>query len=318
MNYYIDFEATQFSNRIISVGCVNEKGEEFYSLVNPDRQLTKFIVELTGITQEQVDAAPSANEVFEQLFDFCSKDDEAPTFICYGDSDGLFAKATMEKIVKIYNQDFNTAIRFVFTNPLIEERDLYDKFNNLTLKIADTGMNEVVVNSPLLENYIRTEYPNYKIISSTTKCLTNPQEALNEVKKDYFLTCLDYNLNKNWNFLNSIPKEERKKVEILTNAICPSGCQNRKNHYKLNGISNLRYGKMFQASNCPIFTSTLDPVLEKGNILTKQDIFEKYYPEGFNHFKLEGRTLTALENACKAIELLLDNNIDKAMNLYNS
>ena len=26
----------------------------------------------------------------------------------------------------------------------------------------------------------------------------------------------------------------------------------------------------------------------------------------------------ALENACKALELLLDNNIEKAMNLYNS
>ena len=35
MNYFIDFEATQFSNDIISIGCIDENGEEFYSLINP-------------------------------------------------------------------------------------------------------------------------------------------------------------------------------------------------------------------------------------------------------------------------------------------
>ena len=29
MNFYVDFEATQFSNRIISIGCTNELGEKF-------------------------------------------------------------------------------------------------------------------------------------------------------------------------------------------------------------------------------------------------------------------------------------------------
>lgn len=114
MNYYIDFEATQFSNRIISVGCVNEKGDEFYSLVNPQRELTKFIKELTHITQEEVDAAPSADEVFEALWEFCSHDDEAPTFICYGDSDGLFAKATMEKMATTFKA--KSILSYIYAN----------------------------------------------------------------------------------------------------------------------------------------------------------------------------------------------------------
>ena len=215
------------------------------------------------------------------------------------------SREKIEKIIKGYNNNFKIPIRFVFTNSLIQERDLYDRFNNLVLKMADTGINEVVVSSPILEEYIRTEYSSYKIISSTTKCLKNPEEALEEVKKDYFLTCLDYNLNKNWDFLNSIPKEERNKVEILINAICPASCQNRKNHYRLNGISNLEYGKLYQASNCHIFTSTLDPVMERGNNLTKQDIYNKYYPAGFSHFKIEGRTLTPLENACNYVKFMV-------------
>lgn len=114
MNYYIDFEATQFSNRIISVGCVNEKGEEFYSLVNPQRELTKFIKELTHITQEEVDAAPSADEVFESLWEFCSHDDEAPTFICYGDSDGTFAKATLDKMATTFKA--KSMLSYIYAN----------------------------------------------------------------------------------------------------------------------------------------------------------------------------------------------------------
>lgn len=33
MAFFIDFEATQFSEKIISVGCVNEYGFSYYSLV---------------------------------------------------------------------------------------------------------------------------------------------------------------------------------------------------------------------------------------------------------------------------------------------
>lgn len=114
MNYFIDFEATQFSNRIISVGCVKETGETFYSLVNPERELTQFIIDFTKITQEQVDAAPSANEVFEKLFDFCSQDDEAPTFYCYGDSDTAFAKATLEKMATTFKA--KSMLSYIYAN----------------------------------------------------------------------------------------------------------------------------------------------------------------------------------------------------------
>ena len=114
MNYFIDFEATQFSNRIISVGCVKETGETFYSLVNPEKELTQFIIDFTGITQEQVDAAPSTNEVFEKLFDFCLQDEEAPTFYCYGDSDTAFAKATLEKMATSFKA--KSMLSYIYTN----------------------------------------------------------------------------------------------------------------------------------------------------------------------------------------------------------
>ncbi|MBR3228427.1 MAG: hypothetical protein IKF68_07795 [Erysipelotrichaceae bacterium] len=69
MNCYIDFEASEAQHRIISVGCIREDGEEFYSLVRTDDPITPRITKITGIVQEEVDAAPSVSEVFSSFYD---------------------------------------------------------------------------------------------------------------------------------------------------------------------------------------------------------------------------------------------------------
>ena len=38
MKFYLDFEATRFSNRIISIGCVAENGNTFSTLVKPGKK----------------------------------------------------------------------------------------------------------------------------------------------------------------------------------------------------------------------------------------------------------------------------------------
>lgn len=96
MNYFIDFEATQFSGEIISVGCVDENGRQFYSLVKPAQTdaLTGFIEKLTGICREQLESAPTANEVFVRFLQWVSHKDIA-RFYCYGDSDAYFLSSTL-------------------------------------------------------------------------------------------------------------------------------------------------------------------------------------------------------------------------------
>lgn len=216
--------------------------------------------------------------------------DGGRTFLKYKQA----SKEEIEDLQNIYNNKFNIPMRFVFTNTEIEERDCYDRFNNLVLEICHNSINEVVINSPILENYIRKTYPKYKIISSTTKCLKEKEIIFNEIN-NYHLVCLDYNLNKNWNFLNSIPKNQRNKIEILVNAICPAGCPYRKEHYKLNSLYHLSYGKKIHLPNCLINSNTLAPELEKKNNLSINDIYEKYSKESFIYFKLEGRTLSTFE-----------------------
>jgi collagenase-like PrtC family protease len=96
-------------------------------------------------------------------------------------------------------------------------------------------------------------------------------------------------------FLESIPKELRPKVEILVNAICPPGCPHRKLHYIETGRAHLTYLKerYTVAHECKIDQELNHPDrLGQGNNLSFEDI-KKYNQMGFQHFKLEGRTLSS-------------------------
>lgn len=99
MKYFMDFEATQFEQEIISVGCVDESGREFYSLVRPHsmRKMTGFITELTGITNAQLKNAPDADEVFSQFYDYIDKSGRSE-FFCYGNCDGRFISVTLRYV----------------------------------------------------------------------------------------------------------------------------------------------------------------------------------------------------------------------------
>lgn len=99
MNYFIDFEATQFSGEVISVGCVREDGETFYVLVQPQKgKLTPFITNLTGITADMMDEALSPNRAFEMLYDWAFVPDDTPEFFCWGDSDATFLQHTFKRM----------------------------------------------------------------------------------------------------------------------------------------------------------------------------------------------------------------------------
>ena len=97
MKYFIDFEATQFSNEIIEIGCIREDGAKFKSYVNAENKLTKFIINLTGITQEVIDNAPSSDTVFSFFYRWLQEDNSNIEFYCYGNSDIDFVKKNLQK-----------------------------------------------------------------------------------------------------------------------------------------------------------------------------------------------------------------------------
>ena len=73
----LDLETTGLnasSDRIIDVGAVKFRDDKqigvLHTLVNPQVQLSEFIVSLTGIAQSDVDAAPDWNQVRDELAEF--------------------------------------------------------------------------------------------------------------------------------------------------------------------------------------------------------------------------------------------------------
>ena len=107
MKFYIDFEATQFTNHILSIGCVSETGACFKSLVRPldmkHHKLTRFITDLTGITKEDLEQAPDTNQVFNMFYQWWCNNwgDETPEFICYGNCDKGFVRATLNYVTDL-------------------------------------------------------------------------------------------------------------------------------------------------------------------------------------------------------------------------
>ena len=216
-------------------------------------------------------------------------------------------KEDIEEYLYKYNEIYKVAVRFIFTNPIIKKEYFTDRFCNLILKLGENDLNEIVVNNEDLQKYIQDKYPKYKFISSTTKCLNNINDFKQELNKDkYFMVCLDYNLNHNKKLLESLSQQEKEKCEFLVNAICPSGCPFRKEHYRLNGAFSLTYGKKYSLPGCSIFGNTLLPK-DKTHInnIEPEELFDYYSKNGFKYFKLEGRTLSTMENICNYTKYMI-------------
>lgn len=106
MNIFIDFEATQFGNYMISIGAVTDQGNSFYSLINPGnkarKKITKFIVDLTGITKDMCAAAKNTDQVLTEFFDWCFSFGETDLhFFCYGNCDEQYIDKARERVTSL-------------------------------------------------------------------------------------------------------------------------------------------------------------------------------------------------------------------------
>lgn len=201
---------------------------------------------------------------------------------------------TMHGLVDITNiqntidsvNSMDIAVRFTFTNELIDEYLIHDLFCNKIMEIANNGMNEVIVNSQILEDYLRNKYPNFKYISSTTKCILDIDEFNQELDK-YYLTVMDYRKNADKEFHKLI--KDKDKVELLINAYCSPKCTKRREHYKILSQSQLTYE--ISDFYCDIKAETFQDSLKWNSVIKVNNLYDYYVNQGFKHFKIEGRTL---------------------------
>ncbi|MDE6785235.1 MAG: hypothetical protein K2J26_07690 [Ruminococcus sp.] len=212
----------------------------------------------------------------------------------------------MKSVISAFNSH-GIPLRFTFTNPVLKEEHLKDEFCNTVMRLADNGLNEVIVFSPLLEEYIRENYPKYKITSSTCKRILDPNTINEELSKDYHIVVLDYDLNNKFDILEKIPHKE--KCEFLVNSCCVPNCPQRSYEYELVGKQQIAYCEHLKKyPNTTFYMSNYsnESIIKsihcgsRGNSvfdskkcihhISPDAIFNTYHPMGFNQFKIEGRT----------------------------
>ena len=202
---------------------------------------------------------------------------------------GITSKGDIEKIIHAYNEK-GVPLRFTWTNVLLKQEHVFDTYCNLIMRLADNGMNQVLVNREVLETYIRSNYPRYKRISSTTKRIVNPELLQAELEKDYFLVVLDYDLNHDERVLESL-RPHADRVEILVDEIRYPGCPKRLEHYADESLKQLEYeiSAPYPCSNRNTLRS-FDECRKRPAFIAADEI-DSYIERGFCNFKLVGRGL---------------------------
>ena len=248
--------------------------------------------------------------------------------IAYDQCDSAYVR----NVIKSAN-DQGIPIRYTFTNPLLTEADLADPFCNFCMDAANNGMNEVMVFSPILEQYLREKYPNFKYNSSTCKEIKDVNDLNAELDRDYQYVVLDYNLNNRWDILENLEKKE--KLEVLVNTCCVPGCKRRGEHYreiardqkKIMLNQNIPGDKKIPLEkwSCEYGEhNNIHTIQQYPTFISPEDIWNKYVPAGINNFKIEGRSaylFSLIETYCFFMikpehqgetRLLLIKNLEKA------
>lgn len=206
--------------------------------------------------------------------------------------------AFVQNVVKSINAQ-GIPVRYTFTNPLLTEYDLNDPFCNFCMQVADNGMNEVMIMSPILEKYLREKYPNFKYNSSTCKEIKNAADLNEELEKDYQYVVLDYNLNSKWDFIDQLNHPE--KLEVLINTLCTPACKKRGEHYRWIAKTQrdmIKNRSLPKDKQIPIGSwycefgehNCIHTIQNYPTFIKPDDIWNEYIPRGINNFKIEGRT----------------------------
>ena len=240
---------------------------------------------------------PLFREHREYFYDWCEIGSiyGAPCDCIWGGGRVGFGDADPEKVLALM-KEYGISPRLTFSNSLLKEEHLADrKCNALCVMFGKNGdvPGGIIISSDLLLEYIRNKYPGFYFVSSTTKVLTDIRDCINELdRKEFRYVVPDFRLNKVLTECG-LTEKQKAKVEYLCNECCWFDCYDRKNCYE--NVSRKSLGEDVEDHVC------ISPDAERGyrfsdamknpGFIGIRDIRETYLPEGFHHFKIEGRGL---------------------------
>ena len=249
---------------------------------------------------------PLYQEHREYFYDWCeiSSIYGAPTDCLWGGGRIGSGDENPQDVLDLMRK-YGISARLTFSNSMLRKEHLSDrKCNELCALFEQDNengnsennsvKNGVIVHSELLVDYLKQNYPNLYLVSSTTKVLTDFHEFAKEVKREEFQYVVpDFRLNKAFEQLNTLTQSEKDKAEFLCNECCWIGCTDRKRCYETVSRQNL-------GENCPDHHCTapnaaygyrFSEAMKNPAFISIGDIQNVYVPMGFTNFKIEGRGL---------------------------
>ncbi len=249
----------------------------------------------------------------EYFYDWCEIGSiyGAPSGCLWGGGRVGFGDAEPEKVLALV-REYGISARLTFSNSLIREEHLADVECNALCRMfegSDTGHVDgrngaefdagldgagIIIHSDLLLDYIKTKYPGFYFISSTTKVITDFGQFVAELNRDEFRYIVpDFRLNKQFVKLNALTDAQKQKVEFLCNECCWFGCHDRKACYE--NVSRKSLGENCEDHVCVSPTAQrgyrFSDAMKNPGFIGIGDIQNVYAPAGFRHFKIEGRSL---------------------------
>lgn len=122
---FIDTEFTMRRHETLSIGCVlfdtkTQKTHQFYSTTHPvyEKKLSRHCIELTHLTQQEIDEAPDFSMMWQQFQDFLNKH-QATYLMVWGSSDSVSLKTSMSFARMSFKARDDMLARVIDIQPII-------------------------------------------------------------------------------------------------------------------------------------------------------------------------------------------------------
>ena len=181
---------------------------------------------------------------------------------------------------------FGLTARLTFTNMLVEERHLQDEYFNMILDAGARHGAGVIVYSELVNEYVKARHPQMERTLSTTREILDASE-LDRALDAYDMVVLNYNLNKDYAFLDKVAHANR--LEVMANELCNPHCPHRRDHYLHNSADQLN-GTLTEFRRCNLAGRDFFRLAPTSpTILSGEEVRGLHERYGVQRFKLVGR-----------------------------
>ena len=219
----------------------------------------------------------------------------APMDCLWGGGRAGFGQADPDGVIALMNE-YGISARLTFSNSLLKKEHLADKRCNQLCRLFSAAKEKsgVILHSDLLADYLKSNYPELYLVSSTTKVITDFDDFEAELnREDFKYVVPDFRLNKSFERLSALTQKQKDKVEFLCNECCDFACKNRKLCYE--NVSRKNLGEELPDHKCTApggqggYKFSL--AMKNPGFISIDDIQKRYIPMGFSNFKIEGRGL---------------------------